>query len=94
MSPVPPQIASIAQGKEEWRCDYCQTCKGCGKGNEDEMRKGGSPLVCVERGKVHHAHLDAPEGSEPGPRVHEMVREGERGGERERLCRLIDRVRE
>lgn len=68
------QIASIAQGKEEWRCDYCQKCTGCGKGNEDEMKKGGSPLVCVERGKVHHAHLDAAEGSEPGPRAHEKVR--------------------
>lgn len=32
--------------------------------------------MCTERGKVHHAHLDAPEGSEPGPRANEKVRLG------------------
>lgn len=84
---ISPQISAISQGKEEWRCDYCQTCTGCGKGNEDERKKGGSPLVCVERGKVHHAHLDKVEGSDPGPRAHEKVRERERG-ERGRGARL------
>lgn len=69
-----PQLSAYGQGKEEWCCDYCQTCQGCGKGNEDELKSGGNPLVCLERGKVHHAHLDAPEGSEPGPRAHEKVR--------------------
>lgn len=68
-----PKIASHAHSKEEWRCDYCQTCQGCGKGNEDEMRRGGDPLVCHERGKVHHVHLDAPEGSDPGTRAQEKV---------------------
>ncbi|CAN0543743.1 unnamed protein product, partial [Ectocarpus sp. 12 AP-2014] len=70
---TPREIASHAHSKEEWRCDYCQTCQGCGKGNEDEMRKGGDPLVCHERGKVHHVHLDAPEGSDPGPRAQEKI---------------------
>ncbi|CAN0230217.1 unnamed protein product, partial [Ectocarpus fasciculatus] len=70
---TPREIASHAHSKEEWRCDYCQTCQGCGKGNEDEMRRGGDPLVCHERGKVHHVHLDAPEGSDPGPRAQEKM---------------------
>ena len=39
--------------------------------------------MCVERGKVHHAHLDKAEGSDPGPRAHEKVRERKRERERE-----------
>lgn len=35
--------------------------------------EGGITLSCTERSKVHHAYLDAPEGSEPIPRANEKV---------------------
>ena len=70
---VPLQLATFGQGQQAWCCDYCQKCVGCGKGNEDAFEERGTPLTCTERGKVHHAHLDAPEGSEPGPKANEKV---------------------
>lgn len=68
-----PQLAIYGQGQQAWCCDYCQKCVGCGKGNEGALTEEGTPLICTERGKVHHAHIDAPEGSEPGPRANEKV---------------------
>lgn len=38
-----------------------------------EQKDSDLPLMCTERGKVHHAYIDAPEGAERGPKAHEKV---------------------